>query len=368
MILNINSYYFTSSLYKELEDTLIDKDIKFKTYVPVTKNYYCREECKGNINKNVIVSMCINKYDKILFSLKHNKILKDIELKIDLKHINKIHSYSLFSNGYIAYKIHKKYNIPYIVMVQNTDINIFFKKMKHLRKLGIEILLNADKIIFFSDSYKHTLLDNYIGKEDKNNIEEKSIIIASGISNYWINNIYKRDNTIKNNIKLLYIGDINKNKNIVSVIKACKNMQKKGINIKYTIVGKVKDNKILKLIKKETFINYIEYMPRESLINIYRNNDIFIMPSLNESFGLVYLEAISQGMPVIYTRNQGFDKQFEDGIIGYSVNPKDIDEIVSSIELIYKNYNTISNNCSNSIKLFSWENIVSKYCNIYNQI
>ena len=38
---------------------------------------------------------------------------------------------------------------------------------------------------------------------------------------------------------------------------------------------------------------------------IYRENDIYVMPSIIETFGLVYAEAMSQGLPVIYTRGQG---------------------------------------------------------------
>lgn len=40
------------------------------------------------------------------------------------------------------------------------------------------------------------------------------------------------------------------------------------------------------------------------------------MPSHKETFGLVYAEAMSQGLPIIYTKNQGFDGQFPDGYVG----------------------------------------------------
>jgi len=44
------------------------------------------------------------------------------------------------------------------------------------------------------------------------------------------------------------------------------------------------------------------------------------MPSITETFGLVYAEALSQGLPVLYTRGQGFDRQFEEGEVGYAVD------------------------------------------------
>ncbi|MFR3559784.1 MAG: glycosyltransferase family 4 protein [Paraclostridium sordellii] len=367
MILNINTYYFTSSMYKELEEQLEKNKINFRTYVPVTLNYRCRKECEGEINKYVIVSKCLNKYDKIWFSLKHKKILMDLETKIDFNSVDFVHAYSLFSNGYIALKLYKKYGKPYIVMVQNTDINVFFKYMIHLRKLGVEILENASKVIFFSETYKNFLIDNYI-PNNRVCIEEKSIIIPSGIDKYWIVNKYNKKVDINKKVKLLYVGVVNKNKNVKTVIEVCKILIKKGIDIEYTIVGNIQDSKLYKTIKNTDFIKYIPYKDRKELINIYRDNDIFIMPSINESFGLVYLEAISQGIPVIYTRGQGFDRQFKEGEVGFSVNPFNLYEIVDCIEKIQANYETISNRCIEKIDEFKWENIYSKYCDLYNKL
>ena len=86
-------------------------------------------------------------------------------------------------------------------------------------------------------------------------------------------------------------------------------------------------------------------MSKELLLSQYRQNDIFILPSKKESFGLVYAEAMSQGLPVIYTKGQGFDGQYPEGEIGYHINPNDSMDIANKILLIVGNYNVISGNC-----------------------
>ena len=101
---------------------------------------------------------------------------------------------------------------------------------------------------------------------------------------------------------------------------------------------------------------------------MYRKSDIFIMPSRYESFGLVYGEAMSQGVPVIYTKGQGIDGYFKEGEVGYSVNPKDISDIVKKIEMIIHNYNKISKNCYSLVDNFSWEKITKTYHSIYMSI
>ena len=101
---------------------------------------------------------------------------------------------------------------------------------------------------------------------------------------------------------------------------------------------------------------------------MYRKSDIFIMPSYNETFGLVYLEAMSQGLPIIYTKREGIDGYFKEETVGYSVNPKDINDIAGKIEMIIHNYNRISKNCYNLVDNFSWDKISKIYHDTYTSI
>lgn len=92
------------------------------------------------------------------------------------------------------------------------------------------------------------------------------------------------------------------------------------------------------------------------------------MPSKKETFGLVYVEAMSQGLPVIYSKGQGFDGQFPEGYVGYHVKYNDVDEIVKKIKEILKNYNNMSINAAKSAKKFNWKDISKEYIEIYNNI
>ena len=145
-------------------------------------------------------------------------------------------------------------------------------------------------------------------------------------------------------------------------------LRNKGYETEFTIVGKIKDRREYQHIIKYPYTRYMSFQSKESLIKLYRNNDIFIMPSHYETFGLVYAEAMSQGLPVIYTRNQGFDQQFKEGEVGYSVNDKKPDELSNKIQLICNNYKKISENSQNMSKKFKWSEIAQVYMNIYKSI
>src|SRR5690625_2946202 len=217
-ILHINSYFNGSRFYKNLYDKQIEKGLKINVFVPISKTI-C-DELKYDITYTQW-SKNHNQYDRFIFSLKQKKIYKDITSKYDLDKYDLVHAHSLFTNGYTALKIKKKFGIPYIVAVRNTDVNLFFKRMIHLRKKGLEILENARKIIFLSESYRNIVLNKYVPDNTKNLILKKTEIIPNGIDDYWFDNQFLREKK-KNNmtLKLLYVGVINKNKNILTTIEA----------------------------------------------------------------------------------------------------------------------------------------------------
>lgn len=365
-ILHLNSYYSDGKFYKNLYDQQIKDGIDIDVFVPVNKSFKKSTFAYGEYTT---LSPNHNKYDRYIFHLKHHKILKDITRKYEINKYLLIHSHSLFSNGYIAMKLKEKFGVPYIVAVRNTDVNFFFKKMVHLRKMGVQILENADKVIFLSKSYRDSVIKEYVPESIKGAILDKSETIPNGIDEFWFDNIIStKQKSEKPYLKLLQIGDINKNKNIETTVKAIKLLIEKGYNIKLDLVGKVKDQKLFNVIKDEEFVNYLGHKPKEELIQIYRDNDIFVMPSIHETFGLVYAEAMSQGLPLIYTRGQGFDGQFQNGEIGFAVDCFNENEIAEKIINISNDYKQISRNCINNLSVFSWNKISISYYSIYKSI
>ena len=82
---------------------------------------------------------------------------------------------------------------------------------------------------------------------------------------------------------------------------------------------------------------------------------------------MVYAEAMSQGVPVIYTRGQGFDGQFPEGTVGYAVSDRDPEEQALAISSILKNYEAISRNCLRFACKFDWNRIAEQYTSIYKE-
>jgi glycosyltransferase involved in cell wall biosynthesis len=362
-ILHINSYFSSSPFYKNLYDRQCESGLDITVYVPAPVSARVGFE----MGAYTTVSRNHGKYDRVLFFLKHGKILKDADQRYANGGFDCVHAHSLFSNGYIAYQLYRKYGIPYIVAVRNTDVNVFFKKMLHLRSLGLRILQDASQVIFLSDAYLNNVLERYIPKRLRKQISDKSVVIPNGIDDFWLQNTFfdkKKDDSV---IRLIYAGGVDRNKNCVATVNACRLLNREGFKTTYSVIGKIVDGNYFGKLKKSGAVEYHEPVGKEQLICEYRKNDIFVMPSIHESFGLVYAEALSQGLPVIYTKGQGFDGHFENGHVGYSIDPKRPEEIAEAVKRISADYKRLSQNASGAARKFSWEAIEKAYREIYEK-
>ena len=145
-------------------------------------------------------------------------------------------------------------------------------------------------------------------------------------------------------------------------------LQGKGIKSTLTVIGKIVDQSEFLKIKDDSRITYLPAMPKEQLIEQYRKHDIFVMPSFTESFGLVYAEALSQGLPVVYSKGQGFDGQFEEGDVGYNCVARDANDVANSIKKIILQFDGIFGKKFKIVKKFFWDSICKQYTQIYNNL
>lgn len=374
-ILHFSASYHVSGLYKNMIKELDKKNIKQTMYVAL-KDMSDANKNKIKIARNLdfVYSAPFKRIDSYIYYTKINKIFKDVESKIDLNKIDLVHAHFLFSDGGVAYRLKKKYNIDYIVAIRNTDLNFFFKYGFHVRKYGVEILKNAKKIILISESYRLGRLNQYLPFKFQTEIQNKMVTLPNGIDRYWLENKVEKAknlNLIDKTVNLIFVGDLNENKNILTVLKVMESLQNKNIKIHLKIIGDGPLKKQVESIVRDKKLSAILYgyvNSASKLRELYRTSDIFIMPSFRETFGLVYIEAMSQGLPVLYTKNEGIYGFFKEGVVGYGSEPKNVVEIERNLIKVLKNYDSISTNALAESANFSWDKITDEYLKIYNQL
>jgi len=143
----------------------------------------------------------------------------------------------------------------------------------------------------------------YIKQIDKN---AKIIVVPNSIDNERFYNKRRKGNT--NMIKLLYVGRFEKIKGIDNLLEAFKNLSIKYPNkLELMLVGYgPEESSIKRIIKKYNLnVKMIPFVEPKELPLIYKNADIFILPSLREVWGFVINEAIAAGLPIIVSNKVG---------------------------------------------------------------
>ncbi|MGD7023380.1 glycosyltransferase [Rossellomorea vietnamensis] len=372
-LLHICSYYIGNKLYMNLFSRLSQLGLKQDVFVPVKdESHIGSNQLPAEYRDiNYAYRNMIKKHDKYLYKNKITKQMKEIESSMkDTAGIDFIHAHTIFSDGGTAYKLHQKYGTPYIVNVRNTDINFFYKYAVHLRPFMYKILKNAKGIVFLSHAYKEKTF-SLLPAEVSEDIKDKCHVIPNGIDDYWhsLNTPVKSKNPDK--LDLLFVGLIDKNKNLSSVIRACAILADQGKDVTLHVAGsgpyEERNRELSKELKIQDRVKFHGYINEKTAIaGLMEKSDIFVMPSFRETFGLVYIEAMSKGLPVLYSEGQGIDGFFPDGEVGFSVDPETPGSIVNSIEKIVQDYKGISSRGIEQSKAFKWEEIAERYIGLYS--
>ena len=278
----------------------------------------------------------------------------------------------------------------------------FKKKVPHLiRCVGEDIQIKRDiKYGVRLDKKKDNIIRNYLPKLDyfvsisksiyKEYIKigisaEKILKIPNGIGKFNLKlrpskkSLRKKFNIPDNGFVYLSVGRNHIKKNYISLIKSFSLIKKDYENCFLVILGdKVKElNPLVKKLKlTENIILLSEetrdlQIPSSLLLDSYKMADVFVFPSKIESFGIVAIEAMSAGLPVISYNVEGIKHLIKRNYNGIILYKKDIYEFARGMKIFFNNKDLLKKIKKNSIKtskVYYWENIVRIYLKNYYRI
>ncbi len=165
----------------------------------------------------------------------------------------------------------------------------------------------------------------------------------------------------KNSRILLYVGRISFEKRLEVLLEAYKNLESKYDDLYLVIVGDgpqlgmyKKKAASLKL-KKYVFTGYVghSYLPI-----VYQIGDIFISPSDTETQGLTFIEAMSQGCPVVAVRARGpadFIVHNKNGFFSKTLNPSEFEELIEQLLRNRDKLNSIRENAKKTAEHYNYD-------------
>lgn len=161
--------------------------------------------------------------------------------------------------------------------------------------------------------------------------EKKPFICYSGVADEYADDItvdtYKR--LSEKGLSLLFVGRLVEYKKVDSILLACDKIRN-NLDFKLDIVGDGPIRNNLHWLASDLKLSHVFFwgnLDRNSVQTFMKDADVFIMISVHETFGLVYIEAMLQGCLVIASRNGGVDGIIIDGENGFLCNEGDADEL-----------------------------------------
>ena len=239
----------------------------------------------------------------------------------------------------ILFILNKFKYIPYSISIYGIEI------IANLTPIVKTSILRANKVITISNYTKNLILKKIP------EVKSKIFMLKSSINGdkFFIK---KKDFNIKNKFNLnnkkiiltLARLSTNEDKGQSRVLSAMPKILKTIPNAIYLIVGGGIDKNVNKILEQNRQLLTSVFFTgaiSDSEKNIYYNlADVFVMPSKTEGFGIVFIEALACGLPVICSEGYGCREGLLNGELGTLVNPDDIDEIANQIISVIKNYDS----------------------------
>lgn len=256
----------------------------------------------------------------------------------DKKDIGITHSHYVFPSGMFSYLLKQRFGIPYIVTAHGGDINKMAKKSARIKGYTEKILQHADHIIAVGEELaSHIERDFHVS-------QEKISVMSMGIDRTVFSKptskkeIAKQLGFDETKVNFLFVGNVIQEKGVEELIEAFLKLDQANSNkAALYLVGSTKNVNFSARMKERAsaseHIHFIEPMPQKRLAQYFQAADVFVLPSYIEGLGLVALEAMSCGTPVIASDVGGLHYMLQNEA-GVLVPPKDANALYTELEKV----------------------------------
>lgn len=299
---------------------------------------------------------------------KIDRYIEENDIKFDI-----IHSYFLWNSGIVGAKLKQKYDKPLIVTGLGFDVyDVPFRGKPYKEKI-LYVLEQADQITTVTSKMKK-IMRNRLFVPD-----EKLSVVPNGVDT---DKFYPMDKEkARKRLGLPLNRKIIVNVGNLLPVKG----QKYLVDSTYKLINKNKMDDLLTIIvgsgkNKKDLESKIQKLGLEhnvklvgqrphSEIPLWMNaSDLFVLPSVRESFGIVQLEAMACGCPVVATKNGGSEEIIESDRVGILCETKDPYSLAKSIENalnITWNQNEIVDYLHRNF--LTWDDFGKKITDIYDK-
>lgn len=312
----------------------------------------------------------IEKYSSVLRVLSTGLLISND--KIDS---NVVHTHTWYA-AFAGFLIKMLKKIPLVVTCHSLEPLRPWKEEQIGAGYGLSLwveknaILNADRVIAVSNEMKNDILKYFDIKE------EKIAVIHNGVDIEKWNRKNTKEALKKYGIEgeyVLFVGRTTKQKGIEILLEAAGKIKSKIVIVTAGADTKeyFEEIKARALnIKNVKFIG--EMLSEDETIELYSNAKVFVCPSIYEPFGIINLEAMACGVPVVASYVGGIKEIIVDGETGFFFKPSDAEELAQKVNTILKNQALAEKMGENGrkrvVENFSWDSIAKKTIALYKEL
>ena len=239
--------------------------------------------------------------------------LKDLDKIFKKEKFDLVHIHSFFTLGQKALKLTKKYGIPVVGTYHTQFVDyvpgyykVFSKALQKIAKRVIVNFYGKCDVTLAPSPQSKKILEDY-------GVQSKIVVLPTGIIlDQFKNGVEKRFREkygLENEKILLFVGRVGHEKNISFLIKALKKIIEKQKNIVLAIVGDGVARKSLEQLAQKQGLKdkviFTGFLDKMNLADAYAACNLFAFASLTDTQGIVLLEAMSVGKPVVAIKAHG---------------------------------------------------------------
>lgn len=281
-----------------------------------------------------------------------------------------IHAHVALPDGFAGMRLKEEYHKPLIVTIHGQDLQVTLHRNARCKKALMKVFAQADRIIVVSTKLKGIAQAEFGHKE-------KVIVINNGIDPEKLRSgadgltfSHSERETI------LSVSNLVASKGIDLNLIAISKLVQKHPGLKYVVIGDgLEMENLVKLAANSGLTDRAEFLgrlPHKEVLEYIAMADIFSLPSWREGFGVVYLEAMAHGKPVIACRGEGIEDVVTNGETGLLAKPRDVDTLVEAIDFLLSNPEKAKAMGERARKLvlenYTWEKNAEKTIKVYKEV
>jgi len=289
-----------------------------------------------------------------------------------------IHAHVAHPDGAAALRFGRKYNIPVVVTIHGQDFAYTLNRSRRCADSVRETLKDASGVILVSEKLK-----NQYGLEAWADQLAKYRIIYNGVD---FADVVQRPDELQGSPLdyaqkgsrrvLLSVGFLRPDKGHAVVLKALPELIREFPDLEYRIVGDGTERQSLESLTEHlglrNHVLFLGSLPHHEAMREMSQCEVFILPSWKEAFGVVYLEAMANGKPIIGTTGEGIAEILAKEAVGKAVPAKDVLALAEAIRELFNNQAEAAAMGTRGKDLvtrrFTWEYNAQQTLQVYNEI